>query len=78
MKVVSWELSVTEYPLCPALEQNLGSQKFKDDRWGETFVKRLLIKQVTDFHDQGINLEASQTVSKLAVLGTVWKISGVP
>jgi hypothetical protein len=59
---LSWELCATEYPLCPALEQNLDSQRFKDDREKNTFEKRLLIKRVTEFHDQGIRREASPTV----------------
>jgi hypothetical protein len=59
---LSWELCATEYPLCPALEQNLGRQRFKDDREENTFEKLLLIKRVTDFHDQGIRREVRPTV----------------
>jgi hypothetical protein len=66
-----------KYPLCPALEQNLARQRLKDDREEKTFVKRLLIQWVTDFHDQGIRREASRTVKRLIVSGIVWRISGV-
>ena len=77
IKIISWELFAIEYPQSPALEQNLCRQRLKDYREEKTFVKRLLIQQITDFDDKGIQRETSPTVKRFIPSGSVWRIGGV-
>jgi hypothetical protein len=64
-------LFAIEYLLCPALEQNLGHQRLKDDREEKTVVKLLLIQALKGFDDQGICKEASPALKRLILSETV-------